>query len=105
MPRPSRKQAILEALASDIPVIASNIRGYRETLKGSGAALFFAPGSSADLSRVLSDLGSRASLRKSMGRAGRAFVERYAWSRIGARVEDVYRELLSPARAGNPRLV
>lgn len=97
---------LLEAMASGLPVIASAIRGYRETLDGSGAARHCAPGSVADLTATLRDLAAHPETRAAMGRAGRRFVQRYAWDRIVEQVEGIYYAALGESTSrGRPDYV
>ncbi len=86
--------SLLEAMASGLPIVASDIAGYRETLSGSEAALHFTPGSDIALSRCLESLLGSNRLRLSLGRSGHSFVQNFSWERITDRVEQVYYEAL-----------
>jgi len=85
----------LEAMASGVPIVASDIEGYREILDPGREALLFPNRDEAELAkavvRVLRDPG----LARSMGALGRRKSERYAWCEIACRLESLYLELLA----------
>jgi phosphatidyl-myo-inositol alpha-mannosyltransferase len=105
--------SLLEAAAAGRPIIAAGIDAYRETLRDSGAALFFEPGSSEDLARALITLRGDPVRRAAMGDAGARYARRFEWERIAGEIEQVYRDALrrAPARRlsrwilSNPRSV
>jgi phosphatidylinositol alpha-mannosyltransferase len=81
---------LLEAMACGIPLLASDIIGFRE-LVGDGATAVLVPRDDPDAwadatLRLLSDPERRAA----MGRAGRARASRYAWPRVVDRIMAVY---------------
>jgi phosphatidylinositol alpha-mannosyltransferase len=94
--------SLLEAAAAGLPIVAADIDGYRETLQGSDAALFFPAGSGAALARVLRVLrGDRVRCSR-MGASAQRHARRFAWDRIAGEIEAVYRDRL--ARRAAPRL-
>jgi phosphatidylinositol alpha-mannosyltransferase len=84
----------LEAMACGVPIVASDIDGYREVLDAGREALLFPNRDEAALAdavvRVLTDAG----LRRAMGALGRAKAERHAWSGIARELEGIYLHLL-----------
>jgi phosphatidylinositol alpha-mannosyltransferase len=84
----------LEAMASGTPIVASDIEGYREILDAGREALLFKNRDPESLAgavvRVLTDRG----LARSMGASGRRKAERYSWTDIAGRLEDLYLELI-----------
>jgi glycosyltransferase involved in cell wall biosynthesis len=69
---------LLEALASGLPVIASDIGAMREMFAGSGAGILFPPGDSVALARLVEQLNSAPETLKAMSVAARsAFLGRY----------------------------
>ena len=81
---------LLEAMACGIPLLASDIIGFRE-LVGDGASAVLVPRDDPDAwavatLRLLSDPERRAA----MGRAGRAKASLYAWPRVVDRIMAVY---------------
>jgi phosphatidylinositol alpha-mannosyltransferase len=84
----------LEAMASGVPIVASDIEGYAEILDHGREALLF-PNRDVDalagaLVRVLSD----ERLARSMAAAGREKSLRYAWSRVARDLESLFLQLL-----------
>ncbi|HEX9890579.1 MAG TPA: glycosyltransferase family 4 protein [Actinomycetota bacterium] len=83
---------LVEAMAAGLPVVATDIPGYREVVRDDVDGLLVPPSSpeltAAALARVLDD----ADLAKRLSSAGRARAERYAWDTVADRVEAVYRE-------------
>jgi glycosyltransferase involved in cell wall biosynthesis len=93
---PSRHEgmpnAVLEAMASGLPVIASRIAGNEELVIPDETGLLFPDGSVADLQAALAELIPDAARRMEMGQAGRARVaESYSW----AGAAEMYASLLA----------
>jgi phosphatidylinositol alpha-mannosyltransferase len=86
--------SLLEALATGLPVIASRIPGYAETLRDSGAALLVEPGSARALGGALIALAGDSVRRARMGECGREFARRFDWDRLAGEIEGLYRGLL-----------
>jgi phosphatidylinositol alpha-mannosyltransferase len=96
--------SLLEAMAAGLPILASDITGYRETLHGSGAR-FFSASSKEDLCRALGNSLREPEQMHEIADRQRRFVRRYAWDTVAARIEDVYFQALtgSSARAAAAR--
>jgi phosphatidylinositol alpha-mannosyltransferase len=79
---------LIEAMAAGTPVVCSDLPGFRAVAEGAAALVPPGdPGRLADaLRRVLTD-DRRA---RSMSETGRAIADRYDWSRLAERLEDVY---------------
>lgn len=79
---------LLEAMACGIPLVASDITGFRELLRGGEVLVPRGdPVAWADAAlHLLSDPFRRAA----MGKAGRQQVAQYAWPRIADRILQVY---------------
>ncbi|MGH2457603.1 MAG: glycosyltransferase family 4 protein [Chloroflexota bacterium] len=87
--------ALLEALACQTPVIASNLPGVRSVVSDGEDGLLAAPGDARDLADKIQSLLDDPERRHRMGALGRAkVVERYGWDRITARLEAIYRRVL-----------
>lgn len=87
---------LLESLACETPVIASDLPGVRTVVDAEIDGLLVAPGDPSALAdaigRVLRDEPSR----QAMGRAGRAKVTaRYDWEDIGAQLEAIYEHVIA----------
>jgi len=94
---------LTRAFACALPVVASDIPGYREVLTPE-AAVSVAPSDHAALVDAISELVDDEARRERMGEAARAIaVREYAWPTIAQRLEQVYADVtgidLDEARA------
>ncbi|MFJ3922894.1 glycosyltransferase family 4 protein [Streptomyces sp. NPDC090022] len=80
---------VLEAMASSLPVVATDVPGTAELLGGSG--LLAAPEPAA-LAAAVDRLAADADLRAELAAASAARARRHSWAEVARRVEDVYRE-------------
>ena len=88
----------VEAMACGVPVVASRVGGLRETVRD-GRTGYLVPWRCPEpFAERLDLLLSNEALRRSLGREGRTTAERFRWSDVAARVEDVYHELVSQYR-------
>jgi phosphatidylinositol alpha-mannosyltransferase len=84
---------LTRAFACALPVVASDIPGYREVLDPA-ASVAVPPGDTAALVDAVCDLVSDEARREQLGAAARELaVDRYSWSRIALRLEEIYAEL------------
>jgi phosphatidylinositol alpha-mannosyltransferase len=82
---------IARALACALPVVASDIPGYREVAGEETGALFL-PGDPRALSDAVAELLADEPRRRELGVEGRRRAARdYSWDAIAARLVDVYR--------------
>ena len=81
-----------EAMASGLPVIASNVGGIPHVVEDGVSGMLFPVGDSEKLAAGIHKLMSDKELRKSMGRKGRAIAEsRWKPELIAAKTMTVYR--------------
>jgi glycosyltransferase involved in cell wall biosynthesis len=66
---------LMEALALNVPAIASRVAGIPELIVEGETGLMFDPGHWADLEKALARLSSDKALRKAMAKAGRRKIE------------------------------
>jgi glycosyltransferase involved in cell wall biosynthesis len=83
----------LEAAATGIPTIASDLPGVREVVRHDETGLLVAPGDAHELAGALRRLLTDPETRVRLGAAARGRVERdFAWDSLMDRLEDVYQE-------------
>jgi D-inositol-3-phosphate glycosyltransferase len=88
----------VEAMACGVPVIASRVGGLRDTVIDGRTGYLVAWRRSEQFADRLELLLRNEALRRSMGREARVAAERFRWSEVAARVEDIYHELVSEYR-------
>jgi len=91
---------VLEALAAGLPVVASDIPGYRALLLDGEGALLVPPKDDAALARTLLRLMRNETKRVQMSAFGEQRAQAFAWPKIAARVVDYYEELLNEREIG-----
>jgi len=91
--------AVLDAMASGMPIVASAIDGPKDFLVEGENALLVPPGDPAALAEALKRLIDDDRLRESLGRAARAgAVARYSFEAVGQQLAHALRNVL----AGRP---
>lgn len=88
--------AALEAMASALPVIASDVGGLREVIENDRSGVIVPPACPERIASVICRLAQSPTLRSQMGAAARARVaENYSMGRMAARTLALYRATLS----------
>jgi phosphatidylinositol alpha-mannosyltransferase len=85
---------LVEAMAAGLPVVATDIPGYREVVDDGVEGLLVPPGDPVALEAALRRVLEDEELAKSLGEAGRARARRYSWDVVGPEIEAVYAEVL-----------
>jgi len=92
---------ILEAMASRLPVVASEVPGYLSVVQAGVDALTVRPRSPVELGAALTVLARDPELRARLAGNGLAKARRYAWREIAVRVIGVYNHARAVAGSGN----
>jgi len=85
---------LLEAMAAGVPIVASNITGYRQVMKDNHEGKLVPPYDPEAIARACNNLLADARARQRMGAAGRITAARYEWTHIADAVLSYYDELL-----------
>jgi len=88
---------LLEAMASGLPVVATEVPGYMSVLEPGRDSLTVRPKGWAELGATMVVLARDAELRARMGAYGHEKARRYAWDAVAAQVIDVYEEARAAA--------
>ena len=83
---------LLEAMASAVPVVASDIPGYRSVVSHGQDGLLCRPADPQEMARAILLLLNDDALRREMGARGREKALRFSWSRIAREIESYYLE-------------
>jgi len=86
--------SILEAMASRVPVIASNIPGISELLEGGSLGLLFKERDAQDLARVIAECAQNKALRDSLAERAYSASARYSSELMFEQVDGGYRRVL-----------
>jgi glycosyltransferase involved in cell wall biosynthesis len=97
---PSRSEgfpnAVIEAMASALPVIATDAGGSAEAVRNGGSGLIVPQGDSTALADAISWMISNPSRSRKMGETGRNIVlQEFTTSQMTAKIASVYRSLIS----------
>ncbi len=100
LPSVSRLEAFgivaLEAMASCVPVIVSDIPGVRDVIVEGKHGLLAEPMNSENLAGKIRTLIENPDMAERMGKNGRKRVEeRFTWSKVADEIEEVYESLLN----------
>ena len=88
---------VLEAMASALPVLATDVPGTAELVRGTGLLTAPEPGALAEaIDRVALDPALRLDLARASERAARG----YSWEAVSRRVEEVYDEVYGGRTGG-----
>lgn len=96
---PSRHEGFgitaVEAMASGIPVIASDIESFQEIITDGKDGLLFRSGDADALSSAILTLAKDSGLRKRLSQAALETVRKYSWDVIAAEYVSLYRTMVT----------
>jgi phosphatidylinositol alpha-mannosyltransferase len=84
---------LLEAMAAGVPIVASDIHGYKQVVQRNVQGLLVEPRNHKQLAAALYALARDPELRNEMGEAGRARAPEFSWRRVTEQVVDYYHEV------------
>jgi phosphatidylinositol alpha-mannosyltransferase len=84
---------LLEAMAAGVPIVASDIHGYKNVVQRGVQGLLVEPRNPRALAAALYALANDEEQRHRMGEAGRALAPEYSWDRVTERIVDFYHEV------------
>ncbi|HXV97553.1 MAG TPA: glycosyltransferase family 4 protein [Anaerolineae bacterium] len=85
---------LLEAMAAGLPIVASDIAGYRTLLTDGQEGWLTPPGQPEALAGALRQLIDNPNQRREMGQQGRIKAADYSWDHIVDKILDVYRDTI-----------
>jgi len=83
---------LLEAMATGTPIIASDVKGIRELVKGIG--ILVNPPTPKNFAKKIGDLISDQNKIKELSKKGREKSKKYSWDKIIKQTENIYKEVL-----------
>lgn len=86
---------LLEAMASGVPIVASDIAGFRTVVDDCAEGFLVPPEDAHALGDAIVQLLGNPKLRADMSECGRAKAAQYDWSIIAQRVLEYYQDLLA----------
>ncbi len=86
---------LLEAMAAGLPIVASDITGFRPVLQDGAEGLLVPPEDAPALARAVIQLLNDPARRAAMSECGKRKAIQYDWSRIAGRVLAYYEELIA----------
>ena len=84
---------LLEAMAAGVPIVASDIPGFRTVMRDGQHGRFVPPGDAAALADAIQTLLSNGKLRQAMSSEGRRRAAEYDWPEVADRLEKLYRSV------------
>jgi phosphatidylinositol alpha-mannosyltransferase len=81
---------LLEAMAAGVPIVASDIHGYKGVVRRGREGLLVPPRSPKAIALSVAQLLRDPDLARAMSESGRGRAEEFSWPRVTAKVDDYY---------------
>jgi phosphatidylinositol alpha-mannosyltransferase len=81
---------LLEAMAAGVPIVCSDIHGYKGVVKRDEQAVLVPPGDPEVLAAAIGELLGDPERRARMSAAGRERSLKFGWDQVAARVDEYY---------------
>jgi phosphatidylinositol alpha-mannosyltransferase len=91
---------LLEAMAAGVPIVASDIHGFKRVVERNEQGILVEPRNPRALAAGLYALARDPDLRQEMGDAGRRRAPEFSWDRVTERIVDYYYEVRDQVAAG-----
>ncbi len=92
---PSQSTALLKALSSGKPIVATKTAGFQEFLESGENAILVSRGDVESLARSIGLLMEDSDLARDLGRGARRTAKKdYDWPLVAERIRDTYQEML-----------
>lgn len=95
--------ALLQAMASSLPVVASGTCGQRDLIVHGQNGLLFPPGDSSALADGIAECLHSENLRDRLGRAAKASVSDRTWESVSSEVADFVERIYAGAKGRLPQ--
>ena len=83
---------LLEAMAAGVPIVASDIHGFKRVVERNVQGILVEPRNPRAIAAALYALARDPDLRHEMGEAGRARAPEFSWDRVTERIVEFYYE-------------
>ena len=88
-------RSLIEAMACQVPVVASRIGGMKEVVVDKVTGIFFEPGNSKDLAEAILFLLENDEVRETMAKAAtKSAAEVFSWEKVTEKLLDEYKSVL-----------
>jgi len=94
--------SVLEALASGVPVVSTNVGGVPHLVQDGQTALLVQPGSPEPMAEAMGRIAADKILARRLSEAGSAAVQAYAWANVRDRLVEVYACVTTGAQRAAP---